>query len=713
MNNHDRIALSCALAVIISTALLPASITFADHAKDIAMAKKLMTAFRYKDAAALLETLQPKLSGDDAIEMQVQLGMAYRFQYQHDKAIPAFEKLLEMPGITDNHRSTAYKTMGLSYQLSNRLDQAIENYKKAAALKDASPDSIAEAHLRRGYALGRRGDHDEAVEAFLQCSTTPGNSTHSKQIGYVTAGMTRQKQLQYEEAAKHYRSALAISTRGSAAHRASNYLLECEAAMNADPHFYIAPYVSLVSTSEASIFWISREGSPTGKVTVTDGENTINADATLATMLDRDVYRQTVHLKDLKPYTLYNYTVTCGEKTASGSFHTARDKPGPVRFAVIGDTQGGWKEHNTIGKLIAAENPDFVMHVGDCVEKGSRWDEWKIQMFDPGKPYLAKSPIWVARGNHDDGAYFPIIFGREKQPWQTFTFGDVQVFILDSNYFMGITTGKKQLTWLEEQFETTTCQWTIAGMHHSLFHTANGDRLIAQQNFRPLIEKASPDMMFNGHYHKYSRQLPIGKTGRKPLINVVTGGGGGGNGTPSTPSPIVAKVYESFHYCVISIEGNKLHHTAKDINGQVIDEYELIKTDGKFQPEVMQKAVDPDTFKAIRMVYSDLKYPHYNRVDLTGVFEDGTVTLDRHILKVELLPKDTKLVIDRTNDTAWWLEPQELNLSKGEFTFKADPPKGASLSDPTTAGPLKIKITAKLEGRLFEPRSFPVTLRVN
>ncbi len=681
------------------------------HADDLEQVNKLMRGNRFADAEQRAEKLLPNATGQLQLDLLYQLAMARLRQYKHDPAIATFAQVIAHPLATNELKASSLMGQGQCYHLSQRLDQALAVYDQAVQLADVEAPTLNELHLRRGFAYGKLGRPDDAVAAFKIAAAVPGVSSAHQQSAYVKAGMVRQGQQRYHEATELYERALALGENGAFAENAKNYLLECRAAEHADPHFYIAPFVTLVSPTEASIIWVSRSGSPAGQVTVTGGGETFTATAEQTVMVDRDAYRQQVKLNQLKPYTLYEYEARTADHTATGAFHTARSEPGPIRFIVFGDTQGGWEAHQELAHHMAAEKPDFVLHVGDCVEQGQRWDEWKIQMFDPGRPYLSRAPIWVARGNHDGGAYFPILFGREKQPWQTFTFANLQVFVLDSNYYMGVTSGVKQLAWLEDQLANSTSRWQVVTMHHSLFHTANGDTLMGQSNFRPLLEQASPDLIFNGHYHKYSRQLPIGVAGRKPLLNVVTGGGGGGNGTPSTMSPIVAHSYESFHYCVVAIDGDTLDLTVKDLQGQVLDHYQLNKnSQGLFQDEVMHAAVDPALFAQVRMIYHDLKAPSYNRVDLTGVYADGQITLDRNLLDLTRLPPQTQLRVERAEDCNWTLAKQELDLSAGKLTFAATLPEGVTEKQLTTAG-LKVVVTLNVAGRDFAPWTFPVSLR--
>ena len=681
---------------------------------DESQGNPLLGRHRYAEAEAAYREELPRLTGADAADVQFQIAVTLQRRYLNDRSIEEYLKVAQHDGADAPLRARALLAVGQNHQQRQRYDEALAAYTNTDRAQGALPETRALSRLFAAYTWNKMGERDKAIEMLESVTEIPLRNPTTHQQALLSAGKIRQEQRRYAEAGEWYRKALALGEKTHVGTFARNGEIECRTALTGEPTFFFAPYVSLVSSTEATLFWVSREGVPAGRVTLTDPEGrTIDALATLVPIADRDEQRQTVQLTGLAPYTLYRYTADStapdgSVRTAAGYFHTARDQPGPTRFVTIGDTQTGWEHHAKIAPLVAAEKPDFVLHVGDCVDDGPSWDQWKVQMFDPGRPYLSQAPVWVARGNHDGGPYFPIIFGREQHPWISFTFGDLHVMILESTFSMGVESGSRQLAWLDEQFQSSTSQWSLIALHHCLFHTATGDTLVGQTNFRPLIEKYAPDLVLNGHYHKYSRQLPTGLPGKKPLINIVTGGAGGGNGTPSTRSPIVEHSYESFHYCLFEIDGNRLSLTAKDIEGQVIDRMTLVKQNGLFQDEVQARSVDPATFAAMRLIYDELKFPNYARVDWTGqlVTAEGKsrVRLDRNVLEFSRLPADTMLVVEAPPESKWTVPSQTLNLSRGELEFAATPPA-------ETRVPLRIIANVRLGDRLFVPREFTVTLR--
>lgn len=688
--------------------IVPKAAAAIDVAEQRAAADRLLAAHRFEDAARRTLAILPHVAGSAAAEVQEQYALCLTRLYRHGPAIAAWRQLLEMPAATVAQRVGGRLMIGSSEALLGRHQDAIVSYSSAAAIAEAPRDSVAEARLRTGYALHKLGHRDRAIATFESVCDVPGINPATYQTALCAAGGILQMDHRYREALELYERAAAYGEHGGWTEVTLNRIKECRTALGGDREFYFAPYVSLVSETGGSIFWISLEDAVTGEVVVTGGGKTFTPPVERKKMADQPADRQRATLSGLTPDTLYEYEIRCGGKTAKGSFHTARPRGKPVRFVVLGDTQTGWERHEKLAPRIAAERPDFVMHVGDCVERGESWDEWKVQMFDPGRDYLDQAGFWVARGNHDGGPYFPILFGREGAPWQTFTFGDIDVFVLESTAAMGGSNGAAQQAWLTEQFQNSTARWRLVALHHPLFHTANGDRLVGQETFRPLIERLAPDIVINGHYHVYTRLLPMGLPGAKPLVNIITGGGGG-RSSFSTLTPLAEReIGKINHYCLFEIAGDRLTMTAKAVDGVSLDSFTLVKKEGRFQDEVMEKAVTPQLARSAQMVLHDLLNTAPNTQELTGRIriagDRAFIVLDPNVLDRDKLPPGVGLGVASQAGSAWEVRPQRLDLKAGPLAFEAARAAQGS-------GDLVLELTVEMDGRQLVPKSVPVRLR--
>src|SRR5262245_23404805 len=113
---------------------------------------------------------------------------------------------------------------------------------------------------------------------------------------------------------------------------------------------------------------------------------------------------------------------------------------GSTRFAVIGDTGTGDKPQYEIGQKLAEfqqrVNFTFTIMVGDNIYGSERPQDFQKKFEVPYKPLLdAGVPFYAALGNHDDpNQRFYKPFNMNGDRFYTFTKGNIEFFVLDSNY---------------------------------------------------------------------------------------------------------------------------------------------------------------------------------------------------------------------------------------------------------------------------------------
>jgi len=91
------------------------------------------------------------------------------------------------------------------------------------------------------------------------------------------------------------------------------------------------------------------------------------------------------------------------------------------------------------------------------------------------------------------------------QRYYTFTRGDVEFFVLDSNYM-----DPKQLSWLEQNLQKSSAKWKITYFHHPLYSNGrtHGPDLDLRSHLVPLFERYGVNVVFSGHEHVYERIHP-------------------------------------------------------------------------------------------------------------------------------------------------------------------------------------------------------------
>lgn len=320
------------------------------------------------------------------------------------------------------------------------------------------------------------------------------------------------------------------------------------------------PYLLKVTTSSITVMWESKE-KERGMVQygIKDFE-----------VIEEDNAPSLIHeieIKGLRPGERYRYRVVSGEDVVEGSFKTAPLRnQGNFMFAIYGDSRSNPKVHGAIASLIAKEEPDFVIHTGDLVSDGSKYERWGKEFFGPAAEMLRNSPFYPCRGNHETekGEFFFTFFSLPKEkPWYSFTYGDATFFFLD---YWGWDTPEQE-RWLEETLKKADTTWKFVVIHYPLFpsggHKAN---LKLRNKLHPIFSKYDVQIVFSGHNHFYQRTAAI-----DGVTYITTGGGGAPLYNPKHEE-FIRTSSRSYHYCIVKIEKRSLTLRAKNIRGEIIDE---------------------------------------------------------------------------------------------------------------------------------------------
>jgi predicted phosphodiesterase len=184
---------------------------------------------------------------------------------------------------------------------------------------------------------------------------------------------------------------------------------------------------------------------------------------------------------------------------------------GSTRFAVIGDTGTGDKPQYDIGRRLEEYRQriafTFTIMVGDNIYGSERPQDFQKKFEIPYKPLLdAGVTFYAALGNHDDpNQRFYKPFNMNGDRFYTFTKGNIEFFVLDSNYM-----DRKQLDWFERAIKESKSDWKMAYFHHPLYSSgaAHGSEADLRTLLEPLFLKYGMDVVFAGHEHFYERVKP-------------------------------------------------------------------------------------------------------------------------------------------------------------------------------------------------------------
>jgi len=364
-------------------------------------------------------------------------------------------------------------------------------------------------------------------------------------------------------------------------------------------HFNAGPIISHVTTDSATLVF-ETDRPTTG---VVEYGPRLPGDHKAVAQEPRTIHQ--VRLSGLSASSLYYYRVRArdaeGIEIHSGdlSLRTASPRGEPITFAVVGDTEARPHVNDRIAKLIWDQRPHFVINLGDVTDGGtkSRKPDWNLEYFLAFTQLHSRVPVFAAPGNGEWGnrelywyqQYMAAPSDQDNGPgYYTFSYGDADFFMLDSNpRDADFKPGGLQYQWLEEQLARSTARWKFACHHHPVYTSSERGSFGGKPN-SPVDEDALPitalyerygvDIALAGHIHHYERSYPI-KSGRLDPAGVVyvTSGGGGGNLQDFSPvrSWFTAMSHRGYHYCTISIVGDRLELRMQDIEGALRDRLEL------------------------------------------------------------------------------------------------------------------------------------------
>jgi hypothetical protein len=310
--------------------------------------------------------------------------------------------------------------------------------------------------------------------------------------------------------------------------------------------FTRGPYLTRVTASEAALRWRVRDGKPvTLTATASDGAVVDVANGVMG---------------NLRPDTRYAWVASVDDTAhASGSFITPPvGLRRPIRFAALADYGSGDDNEWAVGRLLAAQQPEFVVTAGDnsyLVAAESLLDR---NIFRPLGDLMRNAPMYVCVGDHDN--FFPgpgaIESAFDLPPGGRFEHrhGPIQLVILGDkpNEPEAIALVRKALREPGPKVRFVVC-------HRPL---KPGDEIL------PVLRAGRVTAVFSGHLHRYERRT----VGGIQTFTVGTGGKGPGSldHTRATPGADVSLL--DIGALMVEVRpGGTVGYTYLDKEGRVLD----------------------------------------------------------------------------------------------------------------------------------------------
>ncbi len=289
------------------------------------------------------------------------------------------------------------------------------------------------------------------------------------------------------------------------------------------------------------------------------------------------VYHQ-LELSDLEAGTAYQIDMTDYGIDATVKFTTAPAGPDPFFFIVFGDTRTRHEVHQRVVDRILDEHPTFVLHTGDLVSNGHSASDWD-RFFEIERHLLRNAVFYPMLGNHENEAleyskYFAFPGGNGRR--YSFNWGSAHFAMLDTSAGGGHTEDPdflEQLQWLKKDLASSTKPLTFVSFHDPLItvmegRRANADKLM--EKIGPILREAGVTAVFGGHDHNYQHHLKDG-------LHQIVAGGGGAPLYDGEPIPDVTVAFaKTENYVRVRVNGNKAHVEAVDLDGKVLDSFDLV-----------------------------------------------------------------------------------------------------------------------------------------
>ncbi len=354
-----------------------------------------------------------------------------------------------------------------------------------------------------------------------------------------------------------------------------------------------------------------------------------------------------VRLTGLTPGTRYEYRVASGG-IASGpySFKTAPAGDQAITFVAYGDNRSGIEKHQRIAAQIRRVEPDFILHTGDMVMDGQKYEEWGTEFFGPLKDVICRAPIYPVMGNHEAlSKYFYEFFSfpgggtAQKTGYYSFDYGPAH--FAGVNVYEDYRPGSAQHKWLREDLlKAKDAQWRFVFLHFPPF--TSGERCFDIETvetrafLQKLFEEAKVDMVFGGHDHIYERTFPIKGAHRDDAggIVYVVAAGGGAALYDVDPQWWSAYAEPRNNFVVVRIHGQSLALEACDRDGMPFDQFRISK-DGREIEQLKAQVASTD-----------------DEVRIQAALQLGQYVDERVVEPLLLLLDDSKVAVRRAASAA-------------------------------------------------------------
>jgi acid phosphatase type 7 len=306
-----------------------------------------------------------------------------------------------------------------------------------------------------------------------------------------------------------------------------------------------------------------------------------NSSATAQKRISFYLYKAT--FSDLWPGSVYSYSVELqGFQSPPCHFRTLDPRIPQTRFVVYGDSRSDPKMHAAVTAQFAKYEPDFILHTGDLVAKGTDYSLWSREFFKPAASFLDHVPFFSVIGNHEqDGTNYLNYFDLPgNELWYSFDVGPVHVLALD---FRFEKAKHDQFRFARKDLRASRAPWKLVVLHTPLYNIGGHASDWGHADYLPLFHETKVDMVLTGHSHMYERFRPLApkRSAGNWAITHVTTGGGAASLHKALPHPALVTQETTNHFLVIEATPTRLETRAFRVDGSLLDSFTLTKVRGR------------------------------------------------------------------------------------------------------------------------------------
>ena len=377
------------------------------------------------------------------------------------------------------------------------------------------------------------------------------------------------------------------------------------------PHAFAAatlvhsPYLQNLQGDHVTIVWSTKENQAATVRYSTDTSFSQSTDAHLSgvfqpaqTGMSTTFYQYQATLTGLSAGTAYSYQIVMAgvNITPETDYRFQTPGPGPFSFLVYGDSGDGSANQLAVAFRLVAEQPNFILHVGDIAYPSGTYQEFTDNHFSVYATLMRRACFFPVAGNHEyyttnSAPYLALhapptagVDPRDAGRYYSFDWGPVHFVALDANLLdVGFAAQQaRMLAWLENDLSATQAPWKVAYWHQNPYpisqHVDDPIDIASRQLLVPILERHGVQVVFCGHEHNYQRSKPM--RGGVPVSSgpgtiYMTTGAGGAVLHPISPQSFLDQQAMVWEYLHVDVDGPRFTIHAIGADGKEFDRVQL------------------------------------------------------------------------------------------------------------------------------------------